>query len=65
MKVNKKVTILVVAIVAAVAILSSQSSMLIAGAQISKLEDILKLNPNAPQTRAEVQTCDRQSSTTD
>ena len=56
MTVNKKVTLLVVAILAAVAILSSQSSMLRAGAQKSKLEDILKLNPNAQQARADVQT---------
>lgn len=56
MKVNKKVTIFVVAIIAAVAILSNQSSMLIAAAQNTKLEDLLKLNPNSPQATAELQT---------
>ena len=56
MKVNKKVTFLVVVIITAMAILFSQSSMLIAGAQNSKLEDILNLNPNAQQASVEVQT---------
>lgn len=56
MKVNKKVAFLVVVIITAMAILFSQSSMLIAGAQNSKLEDILNLNPNAQQASVEVQT---------
>jgi hypothetical protein len=56
MKVNNKVTVLAVAIVAAAAILFSQSSTLIALAQHSKLGDILNLKPNAQQATAEVQT---------
>lgn len=56
MKVNKKATLLVIAIVTAVAILASQSPILIAAAERSKLKDILNLNPNAPQASAEVQT---------
>lgn len=53
MKVNKKVVILVVAIIAAVAILFSQSAVLSATAQKSKLKDILNIDPNAPQETAE------------
>ncbi|MBI2759062.1 MAG: hypothetical protein HYX49_10340 [Chloroflexi bacterium] len=56
MKVGKKVTFLVVAIVAIAVVLFSQGSMRIAVAQTSKLKDILNLNPNAPQAKAEVQT---------
>ncbi len=56
MKINKKVAFLVVAITATAVVLFSQGSMLIAGAQASKLKDILNLDPNAPKAKAEVQT---------
>ncbi|MBI3340542.1 MAG: hypothetical protein HY022_10480 [Chloroflexi bacterium] len=56
MKVGKKVTFLVVAIVAIAVVLFSQGSMRIAAAQASKLKDILNLDPNAQQAKAEVQT---------